>query len=135
MFRWYQGAAKCYVYLSDVSVGSSSEPTARHIWEAGFKGSRWFRRGWALQELLAPASVVFFSVNSQLLGTKQTLESSIHEITTIPVATLRGTLLSTFTIDKRFQWTEGHSMKEAEDQAYCLLGIFSVFMPLIYGEG
>lgn len=135
MFRWYQDAAKCYVYLSDVSAGDSNELAARHTWEADFKTSRWFTRGWTLQELLAPASVEFYSVEDQLLGTKQTLERLIHEITTIPIAALRGTPLSTFTIDERLRWTEGRNTKEAEDQAYCLLGIFGVFMPLIYGEG
>lgn len=135
MFSWYQSAAKCYVYLSDVSVGARSQPTMRHTWEADFKTSRWWTRGWTLQELLAPASVELFSVEGQLLGTKQTLERLIHEITTIPVAALTGTPLSTFSIDERLRWTEGRNTKETEDKAYCLLGIFGVYMPLIYGEG
>ena len=59
MFRWYQNAAKCYVYLSNISMGKytlSSEP----IWESDFRRSQWFTRGWTLQELLAPRSVEFF---------------------------------------------------------------------------
>lgn len=135
MFRWYQEATKCYVYLSDVSVGDDSQSVKRHTWETAFQTSRWFTRGWTLQELLAPASVEFFSVEGRLLGNKQTLEGLIHGITKIPVAALRGTPLSSFTVDERLQWTKCRETKKPEDQAYCLLGIFGVFMPLMYGEG
>lgn len=135
MFYWYQAAARCYVYLSDVSVGSSGQPGMRHTWEDTFRESRWFMRGWTLQELLAPASVEFFSLEGQLLGNKQTLEGLVHSITDLPVAALRGTPPSTFTVDERFRWTKGRETKKVEDQAYCLLGLFGVFMPLIYGEG
>ena len=74
--------------------------------------------------------VQFFSVEGQLLGTKQTLEEPIRHITRLPVAALRGTLPSTFTVDERFRWTEGRETKKVEDQAYCLLGLFGVSMPL-----
>jgi hypothetical protein len=63
MFRWYQNATKCYVYLSDVSTqqrkaGSSS---TEFNWKLAFRSSRWFTRSWTLQELLAPSIVEFFS--------------------------------------------------------------------------
>lgn len=74
-------------------------------------------------------------MEEQLLGNKQTLEGLIHSITHVPVAALRGTSLSTFTIDERLRWTTGRATTKVEDQVYCLLGIFGVFMPLIYGEG
>ena len=135
MFRWYQAAAKCYVYLSDVSMDNTNPSIMRQTWEAAFRSSRWFTRGWTLQELLAPISVEFFSIEGTPLGNKQTLEGLIQDITNIPIAALRGAALSTFTIDERLQWTEGRHTKKVEDQAYCLLGIFGVFMPLIYGEG
>jgi hypothetical protein len=135
MFRWYQGADRCYVYLADVTVGHQSQPIMRHAWEDAFRASRWFTRGWTLQELLAPAVVSFFSVEGQLLGNKQTLEGLIHSITNLPVAALRGTSLMTFSVDERLRWTQGRRTKKAEDRAYCLLGIFGVYMPLIYGEG
>lgn len=70
MFQWYQDVAKCYVYLSNVSVGDGSKPMARRTWEAEFTASRWFARGWTLQELLAPVTVEFFSVEGQWLGNK-----------------------------------------------------------------
>ena len=135
MFRWYQEAARCYVYLSDVSMGSDSPQVMRHTWEDAFRASRWFTRGWTLQELLAPAILEFFSAEGKLLGDKQTLEGLIHHITSLPVAALRGTPLSAFTVNERLRWTKGRGTKKKEDQAYCLLGIFDVFIPLMYGEG
>jgi hypothetical protein len=69
MFRWYRDAAKCYVYLSDVSTGKHSWSSER-LWEVGFRQSRWFTRGWTLQELLAPRSVEFFSQDSLAIRTR-----------------------------------------------------------------
>ena len=92
MFHWYRGAVKCYVHLSDVSssaAGSSAEH-CRSAWEAEFRKSKWFKRGWTLQELLAPADVAFYSLQHQRLGTKDSLCSLIHDITGIPKLALRG---------------------------------------------
>jgi len=99
-----------------------------------FRNSRWFTRGWTLQELLAPKLVQFFSQEEELLGNKKMLEQQIHEITGIPIAALRGAPLSEFGVDERLQWAENRKTQKEEDKAYCLLGIFNVFMPLIYGE-
>ncbi|KAN0070367.1 TPR-like protein [Elaphomyces granulatus] len=137
MFRWYRGAAKCYVYLADVSrpalgtdVKSSQLP-----WELSFRKSRWFTRGWTLQELVAPAIVEFFSEEGEQLGNKKSLERHIHEVTGIPVKALRGSPLSDFGIPERMLWAEKRDTTREEDKAYSLLGIFDVYMPLIYGEG
>src|ERR1700733_5828682 len=83
MFRWYQNAVKCYVYLSDVSTAKRKRSTSLSAcdWESAFRASRWFTRGWTLQELLAPSSVEFFSQEGKRLGDKKTLERQIHEIT------------------------------------------------------
>jgi hypothetical protein len=125
MFRWYQNAAKCYVYLSDVLT----------TWEPAFWASRWFKRGWTLQELLAPTSVEFFSREDKLLGDKRTLEQQIHKITGIAVKALQGKPLSQFGVAERLSWAENRQTARAEDKAYSLLGIFNVYMPPIYGEG
>lgn len=135
MFRWYRDAVKCYVYLPDVTLRKRNNDETERPWEPAFRRSRWFTRGWTLQELLAPTSVQFFSREEELLGDKRTLEQQIHEITRIPVAALRGTSLSQFGVDERLRWTENRKTQKEEDKAYCLLGIFNVFMPLIYGEG
>jgi hypothetical protein len=137
MFRWYRSAAKCYVYLSDVTTSASNVDAelCQSAWEADFRRSRWFTRGWTLQELLAPASVTFYSSQRELLGDKQTLAGLIHDITGIPLAALDGQLLDRFSASERMTWAEKRQTTEEEDSAYCLLGIFDIFMPLIYGEG
>ncbi|KAL9618011.1 MAG: hypothetical protein Q9160_007259 [Pyrenula sp. 1 TL-2023] len=136
MFRWYQEAARCYVYLSDVScLQPSGEGEGESAWEQAFTRSRWFRRGWTLQELLAPSSVVFFSADEQRLGDKQSLERAIHDTTGIPIKALHGSSLSWFSISERMRWTTKRETKREEDRAYCLLGIFGIYMPPLYGEG
>jgi hypothetical protein len=130
MFRWYQKAEKCYVYLSDVK--ESVLDTER---EYAFRGSRWFTRGWALQELLAPQAVEFYSKEGINLGTKELLKKIIHEITNVPVQALSGHNLSDFSVDDRFSWAQKRLTTCEEDNSYCLLGIFGVYLPLIYGEG
>ncbi|KAI9761282.1 MAG: hypothetical protein M1840_001985, partial [Geoglossum simile] len=113
MFRWYQDAARCYVYLSDVL----------------------FTRGWTLQELIAPKSVEFLSKEEQRLGDKQSLEQTLHETTGISVEALRGSPPSHFSVNERMSWAVKRQTKREEDKAYSLLGIFGIHMSLIYGEG
>ena len=130
MFRWYQNAKRCYVFLSDVEYD-----TLEGNGESAFKQSRWFNRGWTLQELLAPPSVEFFSKEGIQLGDKESLKRIIHEVTGISIKALSGSDLSEFEVDERFSWATNRQTTEEEDGAYCLFGIFSVHLPLIYGEG
>ena len=81
MFSWYRGSARCYVYLADVSAASAEDAGRRSSWEGSFRASKWFTRGWTLQELIAPALVEFFSSEFHALGDKSTLEQTIHEVT------------------------------------------------------
>jgi hypothetical protein len=136
MFRWYRNAAKCYVYLSDISRDdySNSNPSSQS-WEPALRKSQWFTRGWTLQELLAPSSVEFFCSNGKRLGDKRSLELQIYEITGIAVQALQGTPLSDFSVNERMSWAKTRQTKREEDRAYSLLGIFDIHMPLIYGEG
>jgi hypothetical protein len=128
MFRWYKNATKCYAFLSDVQLHQST-------WEASFRNSRWFTRGWTLQELLAPASIDFFSSEHQRLGDKDSLEQQIYEITRISVTALRGDPLDEFSIPERMAWMVGRQTTQEEDMAYSLIGIFGVSMEFRYGEG
>jgi hypothetical protein len=132
MFRWYQKAAKCYVYLSDVSTGERSQLTES---ESAFRQSKWFTRGWTLQELLAPTSVEFFSQEGIRIGDKRSLELQIQQVTGIPVQTLQGEPLSKISIEKRISWMANRETTIEEDIVYSLLGVFDIHMPLIYGEG
>jgi hypothetical protein len=137
MFRWYRNAEKCYVYLPDVSApGYDGDfQLSQSIWEAAFQDSRWFTRGWTLQELIAPAIVEFFSQEGKLLGDKKSLEKLIHEITQIPIQALRGNPFSDFSIAERKGWAAHRQTTEEEDMVYCLLGLCEVSMSPIYGEG
>ncbi|KAL5324994.1 hypothetical protein ACEPPN_006116 [Leptodophora sp. 'Broadleaf-Isolate-01'] len=136
MFRWYRNAAKCYVYLSDVSTSDhdQADPSSQS-WRSAFRESRWFTRGWTLQELIAPLSVKFFCSNNERLGDRKSLEGLLHEITGIAVPAFRGTNLSAFTVTERMSWAESRQTKKEEDKVYSLLGLFDVSMSLIYGEG
>jgi hypothetical protein len=136
MFRWYRDATKCYVYLSDVSTNDHDQVDPfLQSWQSAFKKSRWFTRGWTLQELIAPPSVEFFCSNGKRLGDKKSLERQLHDITGIPVPALQGTPLSAFSVNERMSWAENRETMREEDKAYSLLGIFDIHMPLIYGEG
>jgi hypothetical protein len=130
MFRWYQNARRCYVFLSDVRNDSLEGDG-----ESWFRQSRWFERGWTLQELLAPRSVEFFSKEGVRLGDRESLKQLIHEVTGIPLKALLGSELSEFDVATRFSWAANRQTTEEEDGAYCLFGIFGVHLPLIYGEG
>jgi tetratricopeptide (TPR) repeat protein len=134
MFRWYQSAVKCYVYLSDISAAGQNQLSQRD-WEPAFRNSRWFTRGWTLQELLAPRSVTFFSREGVRLGDRQSLKLLIHDITRITTQALEGNPLHEFGVEERLSWVESRQTTRKEDKAYSLLGIFGVFMSLIYGEG
>lgn len=131
MFRWYKTSTRCYVYLSDVRL-NESDPEA---WQLAFRQSRWFTRGWTLQELLAPSSVEFFDQEWRRLGDKILLVDLLHEITGVPVAALRGHPLSTFSINERMLWARGRDTKRKEDKAYALIGILGITMVTNYGEG
>jgi hypothetical protein len=137
MFRWYQNATKCYVYLSDISIGScvKNDSSFEQTWRTAFQYSRWFTRGWTLQELLAPKYIDFLSVEGERLGDKTSLVQELHDRTKIPIRALQGIALCQFSIKERMSWAEGRETGREEDAAYSLLGIFNVHMPLIYGEG
>lgn len=129
MFKWYRNATMCYAYLSDVPAAPSTS-TGRDL-----QNSRWFKRGWTLQELIAPASVQFFDKYGVFLGDRVSLQAQIAEITGIPSRALRGTPLENFEVDERRRWARARETKLEEDQVYSLLGLLGIYMPLIYGEG
>jgi hypothetical protein len=131
MFHWYRNATRCYVYLCD--VGKRDEDSTGS-WELEFRRSKWFTRGWTLQELLTPASVEFFSRERKQLGDKTSLRQLLREITNIPRSALQGDL-SQSNVQERFRWIEHRKTKLKEDRAYSLLGIFGVYILPMYGEG
>ncbi|KAI0439767.1 HET-domain-containing protein [Xylaria telfairii] len=131
MFAWYHDAVACYAYLNDAPDDLSTKEGS-----AKFSRSKWFRRGWTLQELLAPKDVEFFSGNWAPIGEKRTLSDMLAKITGIDREILLGDIpLTSASIARRMSWAAKREVTRPEDTAYSLMGIFSVNMPMLYGEG
>ncbi|KAF9062738.1 heterokaryon incompatibility protein-domain-containing protein [Rhodocollybia butyracea] len=130
MYRYYRKAQVCYVYLADMQSDLSSQS-----FNDDFGKCKWFKRGWTLQELIAPTTVFFFAQDWAKIGTKASLQVTIAEITRIPSAVLLWEDPSKSTIAARMSWAAGRETTRIEDRAYSLMGIFGVYMPPIYGEG
>ncbi|KAK2773023.1 het domain-containing protein [Colletotrichum kahawae] len=134
MFRFYQKATICIAYLSDVTYPASKADTIDVL-----RKSRWFTRGWTLQELLAPKHLDFYSSDWKLLGSRARFRSLIAKTTGIGLEYIGGNggqkSLDAASVAERMSWASKRRTTRLEDIAYCLLGIFGINMPLIYGEG
>ncbi|KAK1676201.1 heterokaryon incompatibility protein-domain-containing protein, partial [Colletotrichum godetiae] len=136
MFRWYRETEICYAYLEDVPPLKYAPVIGFQDLTETFLGSRWFTRGWTLQELVAPRKVDFHASDWSFLGSKADLVGIIHKHTMIDKEALKGVgNLSNFSVWSRMQWAASRETTRVEDTAYCLLGIFDINMPLLYGEG
>ncbi|KAH7401121.1 beta transducin-like protein HET-E2C*4 [Phaeosphaeria sp. MPI-PUGE-AT-0046c] len=125
-----------YFWIDTCCIDKTNKAELSHAIESMFRwNSPWFTRGWTLQELLAPKSVEFFSNEGQRLGDKKSLTQQIHEITAIPPSALQGTPLHHFSVEERLRWKGARKTKLAEDGAYSIAGLFSVFLAPVYGEG
>lgn len=161
MYKWYQDALECYAYLIDVTA--SPEDTVRV--DVEFRESRWFRRGWTLQELIAPRTVIFLTQHWQRIYATTAMQgwqrieamnmrrpwgvpqpkmpvmnmnaaTVVSQITRIPLDVLRaGLILTSYSFAQRLSWMASRSTSREEDQAYSLFGLFGLNMPLLYGEG
>ncbi|KAK9778662.1 putative Carrier domain-containing protein [Seiridium cardinale] len=136
MFRWYKMPQMCYAYLVDVRA--EDDPKAV---ESSFRRLNWFKRGWTLQELIAPVLVRFVDMSWNPIGTRYGLRETISEITGIKQAVLVGAAfgarqaMRAASMAQRMSWAAFRSTSRVEDMAYSLLGIFEINVPLIYGEG
>ena len=132
MWRWYCNSHVCYVYLDDVRAGLDEAER-----DTAFAKSKWFTRGWTLQELLASPRLEFYDGEWNMIGTKESLKENISKITKIDKNFLGSdvSLLERASIAERMSWASERETKRKEDIAYCLLGIFDINMPLLYGEG
>ncbi|KAL1952387.1 hypothetical protein VTO73DRAFT_1536 [Trametes versicolor] len=145
MFYWYQHAEVCYVYLKDVSSSPQAKlgphslpfksPNSKKFWRE-FRKSVWFTRGWTLQELIAPRSVVFFSKDWTFLGSKcGELAPVICDITRVDENVLTHQQpLESVSVAQRMSWAAKRLTTRLEDRAYSLMGLFGVGIPVIYGE-
>ncbi|KAG1732402.1 heterokaryon incompatibility protein-domain-containing protein [Suillus paluster] len=130
MYMWYKKAQICYTYLDDVSRLDTLDTE-----DSTFAKSAWFKRGWTLQELIAPSNVIFFSREWEEIGSKSSLAHLIERITGIERPVLLTNHPGEISVAKRMSWAAHRETTRVEDRAYSLLGLFGVYMPTIYGEG
>lgn len=137
MFRWYERAQECWVYLSDVSVKQPrdgfgpSSASKREIIK-----SKWFTRGWTLQELLAPTRLWFLESDWSFIGQKDELLDEIVKATNIREICLTSALFQIEAcVAEKMSWLSDRETSRIEDMSYCMLGLFDINMPLLYGEG
>ena len=131
MYQWYWNAEICYAYLVDVTKDPLLDGN-----DASFGASRWFSRGWTLQELLASETVEFYDCDWRILGTKLSLLNSIRKASQIDMKyLLKRELIKEASVATIFSWASHRQTTRSEDIAYCLLGLVSINMPMLYGEG
>ena len=122
MFKWYKDADVCYVHLFDMEEYMDSPHFMDYLERA-----KWCRRGWTLQELLAPAKLIFFSKDWKVIGDKRELRSVLSQILKIDEDVLEDSdQMELKSVAKRMSWAAGRETTRPEDLAYCLMGIFSV---------
>ncbi|KAG2136054.1 heterokaryon incompatibility protein-domain-containing protein [Suillus clintonianus] len=129
MYAWYQESAVCYVYLHDVDNDAVRENP-----KFALENAEWFKRGWTLQELIAPDNVYFFDTDWTRIGSKATFATILNEITHIRKDVLLGNPCEP-SIAEKMSWAAGRKTRKIEDRAYSLMGLFNIHMPIIYGEG
>lgn len=131
MFNWYGQARVCYVYLEDVK-------SEQDLYSPGssFRNSQWFKRGWTLQEMIAPTNTRFFAADWIELGHKHQLAELLQEITKVSqFLLLNSQKLKDFCASQKMYWASGRQTTRVEDRAYSLLGLFNINIPILYGEG
>ncbi|KAF2818453.1 HET-domain-containing protein, partial [Ophiobolus disseminans] len=132
MFSWYRDAAVCLAYLSDFHLHGEGA----HWNDKDVGKSRWFTRGWTLQELIAPKHLVFYDARWRVFGTKKGLASFMSDITGISARLLRGEKsLHEFSCAQKMSWAAYRQTTRVEDRAYSLLGLFNICFSPVYGEG
>lgn len=113
--------------MSGFSEGKSAENVPKPLAD---------RSSWTLQELLAPHNLLFFDKDWEPIQSKWELADHLSVITSIPTKVLRHqTHLKDICAAARMSWASKRQTSRSEDIAYCMLGIFDINMPLLYGEG
>jgi hypothetical protein len=125
MFTWYEQSRVCFAFLSDLLPDSQS-----------LENCVWFTRGWTLQELIAPTEVIFLDKSWANRGSRRVLIHEIARVSGVATGVLDRTLaLAEIPVAVRMSWAAQRETTREEDLAYCLLGIFDINMPMLYGEG
>ena len=133
MYLWYENAEICVTFLSDVELAYEDLVLGK-LGESSFPRSRWWTRGWTLQELIAPRAMLFYNRSWEYIIDRHSVENHIQERTGIPPDQFCD-VTDDHPIAERMSWAANRETTRVEDRAYCLMGIFGVNMPLLYGEG
>ena len=129
MFSWYRESALTIVHLADVS-GTET-----------LISSVWFKRGWTLQELLAPRCLLFFTRDWSLYRgissnhkEDTTILGELEQATGIKSRHLTDFYPSVEDARSRLQWASTRFTTRPEDISYSLFGVFGLHIPVLYGE-
>jgi len=133
MFKWYRDSSICFAFLEDVKPTEARNDAPRA--GVNFPKSRWFTRGWTLQELIAPLRMSFYNQTWEMIGDKRDVIPELEAITGVDGSVLEGGPLRQISIGKRMSWAVDRQTTRQEDIAYSLFGIFEANLPLVYGEG
>ncbi|KAK4445120.1 heterokaryon incompatibility protein-domain-containing protein [Podospora aff. communis PSN243] len=126
-----------YFWIDTVCIDKSNSAELSEALNSMYK---WYQNAeicyaYLSDELLAPREISFFSHDWSSLGTRTQLRDELSAITNIPMDVLSGKGLSKCSLAQRMSWAAHRKTTRPEDMAYCLMGIFDVNMPLLYGEG
>ncbi|EJT73646.1 hypothetical protein GGTG_07502 [Gaeumannomyces tritici R3-111a-1] len=138
MYQWYSSAVECYALLTDLQpfVAYSEHGDEIGGLDKALEGCRWFTRGWCLQELIAPKELLFFNREWRGVGSKLLLREAIEKITGISKDAFNHKQdLRHYSAATKMFWASKRTTTRTEDMAYCLVGLFGINMPLLYGEG
>ncbi|KAG2091495.1 uncharacterized protein F5147DRAFT_439431 [Suillus discolor] len=133
MFIWYRHSALTIVYLSDVPPSSKAGALAK---------SAWNRRGWTVQEFLAPKVILFYQsnwtpyLNDHSPNHKEStaIMQELEDATGIDAQTLTAFRPGMTGAREKLRWASTRNTTLPEDVAYSLFGIFDIHLPVIYGE-
>ncbi|CDO68484.1 hypothetical protein BN946_scf184499.g9 [Trametes cinnabarina] len=130
-----QDTDELYPDEDDPDLQDTDELDSRHA-DLALTRCKWFTRGWTLQELIAPAEVVFYGADWSYLGTKAGLAGAISRVSGVDVDVLTHSRpLSAISVAQRMSWASRRETTREEDRSYSLLGLFGVYIPIVYGEG
>ncbi|ETN38886.1 uncharacterized protein HMPREF1541_06927 [Cyphellophora europaea CBS 101466] len=147
MWKWYHEAAICYIFLATITLSAAEverDPNAFMEWHHSKdsedrdygRPAEYFRRGWTLQELLAPRRAIFFNATWSFIGSRLQLVDQIYNATNIAkqyINSNEGIRLAS--IAARLSWAGGRETTREEDRVYSLIGLFDINMDIRYGEG
>ncbi|KAG2160226.1 uncharacterized protein EDB93DRAFT_1217741 [Suillus bovinus] len=130
MFVWYRHSALTIVYLSDVRESGA------------LTNSDWNRRGWTIQELLAPKVILFYQKDwtpylddhSSNHKMSTAIMQELGAATGIDQESLTNFHPSMSNAREKLKWASTRTTTRKEDIAYSLFGIFGVRLSVYYGE-